>query len=624
MKLYLLSFLTTFSTVVSSTTASSAAAIEGGGKKASIVAEKPGLFKAHYGSFPAADHVKPLSRAYQDDSHYRTLSESGVDPVKMVQAKGILEHLSKSSSSGNHHDVNRNLVLNGHLTDAIFDNCDADHAYQHTAYDDPYQPICQCLLDQQTGLVWMECYLNDESCTASGQTNGTDVCHGTYEIFFFRDTDGDLESKASCRICHTDNCIANGIKEVCTEVYFDDISQPTSCNIIEFPEVADDPLTVCDQCNICGLGSTADPYGVEHTCLNGGVSTGCDTDSYAHLHNFEAGSTAGGSGGQPVGGVFGDVCATSDDPGLGLYKQVSYNTGYDALCDCEDLTSGTISCDLHDGDCFANLCTDISELFFFSRENGNYQSKWTINWDKYLWTQTAFDPTTGQALSCSVIEPDPNTGEPTACSNCNICNSPQDGTGISYSCFGKTQDTVCDASDGRAKFNFVLPPPTTKPVVALSPQPTPPPVASPPAPGQPKPNPPAAPSPTPQSNVSNEFQQFQEENSTNTAAIVMGSLFGGMAVALIIVLIVRQRKAAPAPITSAELDAEEPEIVVGDNGTPTYEESGGRTSAVASPVGAGEVSSAAEAEVVGLGANNMDSIASKTSDDGMVDSGFLA
>lgn len=351
----------------------------------------------------------------------------------------------------------RQLRNTGHLAALIAQGCSASAVYGETSYDDTYSPICECLQNQNTGLVTLECNLRDEACDG-------EVCTITNELFYFSDDDGDLTTKATCSFCSSEDC--EGVADTCTSVLFDDEFDPQACQVATLPRNDTETTETCSDCVICGTGSDASPFGISHTCFDE-PTDGCDTDQFAHVHNFlpkRIGNTN-------VPGTFQQTCEANAIDRV-LYDPVSYEESYSIICDCDDPTSGVINCDLHDKACFANLCTDISEVFYFSEFTGDYEYKYTINWETTFWTEVYFEPTTGTPTSCSVISPDPFTGQLFLCENCQICTDEATGeTGISYNCFGRNPDN-CDTTDGRTAFNLALesstspPPPTASPTRA--------------------------------------------------------------------------------------------------------------------------------------------------------------
>ena len=506
--------------------------------------DKPELLSNYVSDLSTKDFV-PLKNHYEKDSDNGDYQSFNLDSTNREHAQEIMFRLNKKNRNRDNGRSRRNLFTTGHLADIVNQDCSAQNVYKDTDYDNGYQPICDCVFDQNIGEVLMECYLGDEECTtppAGGSVENT-TCLGTHELFFFSDTDGDLSNKLTCNVCRSDNC--NGIKETCTEVAFNDEYEPAVCQVILFPSddaEAGSPnsqIQVCADCTICGNKDTG--YGLEHTCFDA-PTTGCDVDSYAHLHNFA--SAVDGTK-QAVGGLFGVVCA-ADSPDRVLYNDVTYDSGYSAICDCDDPSEPAVECDLYHDECHANLCTDISERFFFSADTGEYEAKWTVNWETSLWTQTIFDSASGRATSCSVLGNDPQSGDLVQCTNCQICDSAQGGAGIKYDCFGQTPETSCDPAEGRAKFNFPIPGGVTDGVGQLNP-----PVSTTPNSGQ------------------QGFNPTNEEDSNNTLAIVLGALFGGMAVAFIFVLIVRQRNSAPLPSPADDMTLDEsvvPHSVVGGGG----------------------------------------------------------
>jgi hypothetical protein len=498
----------------------------------SVLLEKPGLLSNHFPDGSAREFVTMSNTlTYQNGGDYQSFSDS----EKRVQVKRIVSRLTPSApapSPAPAPDLNRQLFTTGHLADVLAGNCNATDVYEQTSYDDSYEPVCTCYQDTTTGQITMECVLGDDVCSSLLVDT---VCSGTHEVFFFSDTDGDLSSKATCTLCKSDNC--DGVEEICTSVAFNDDLEPEGCQVVKLGQVVTTGNTTvstdserCTECQICG-GTGIEPFGVEHSCFDD-PTNGCDSDTFAHLHNFIPGRV----GDTPVGGVFAETC-TASSIDRALYSYVNYDSGYSTLCDCDDPTSGSITCDIHYSQCFANLCTDISEVFFFSRQSGQYEAKWTINWDSLLWTQTTFDANTGRATGCSVLDNDPTTGELLQCTNCKICDSAQDGAGVTYGCFGTLQPN-CDTSDGRAKFNFAMP--------VSAPAPTPP--GSAPAPSENTP-------PTP------------VEDDANTLPLVLGALLGGMALAFIIVLAVRQRT-RPDSLSSPNSNTADDDMTVGSSVAP--------------------------------------------------------
>jgi len=498
----------------------------------SVLLEKAELLSHH---FPEEDAGSKefviLSNSFEekqkDHHHYHySYNPFANDSEKQDHAKRIVSQKRMAAAAANNNDNdndnhhknnNRNLIMGGHIADILLGGCNAEEVYDQTSYDDGYKPVCTCFEEAGTGQFFMECELGDDTCSSLLKDN---VCSGTHEVFFFSDSDGDLTSKATCTVCKSENC--EGVSEICTSVGFDDDFIPAVCRVVILAQDAQTDNTTnvtipatetqaCLDCQICGDGSPNNPYGVEHSCFDRPTNGACDTNTFAHLHNFLPGTV----GTAPVPGVFSQTCTASPNIDRALYTYVNYDQGYSTLCDCDDPTSGSITCDLHDASCFANLCTDISEVFFFDRTSGEYEAKWTIDWESSLWTQTTFDPNTGSATGCSVLDNDPNTGALVQCTQCAICNSAQEGAGITFDCFGKQQFS-CDTSDGRAKYNFYVEEDDGTNTNVNIPD-----------------------------RGNNIPQSSSPDAKDSTLPLVLGALFLGMATAFIIVLVVRQRTPSP-------------------------------------------------------------------------------
>ena len=420
----------------------------------------------------------------------------------------LLNHVLKQNNRDG-----RNLQFTGHLWDACIPGTGGEMAnavYQHSEYDDAHQPLCECFVNTETTEIHVECELGDQTCDSNG------VCSGTHDIFFFDDADGDLHTKYQCHICYSeDNC--TGVREICTGVKFDDNNEPEKCVVLEFLDTG--ATNECDECNICR--DLDNKIGILHNCFGQGDGSTCDTVGGEHIHNFVPSSP---SGSNPVPGTFQSTCKQTDL----LYDSTTYDDDYSKMCDCDDPSSGSIVCDLYLEQCFANLCTDITEVFFFNAETGAYEEKMTCNWDADgICTMVKFQETYGVPYECKVLGIE--AGELVDCASCQICETKGEGFGVKYDCFGDSTLDTCVTKSGHATFNL-----PTMPI------PTSPWAASPPSSPQKNPTGGGGAQPVDADSIS----EVPSKTNQSQLGIILGVFFGGFAIALLIAFVVlRQRNA---------------------------------------------------------------------------------
>mmetsp|Transcript_24589 Transcript_24589/g.56361 ORF Transcript_24589/g.56361 Transcript_24589/m.56361 type:complete len:624 (+) Transcript_24589:187-2058(+) len=426
------------------------------------------------------EKLELIQRVRSQDESTTTLSfdASSLDHSRYspfaVGDKSFRDLAHKKSQNGR-----RSLQTTGHLSDLLIDGCTASNVYQYSDYDNEYAPACACWQDLLTGEILLRCHVNDDDCQTVDVpeelnlnfTNAAlqqEVCSATQEFFFFSDTDGDLETKATCQFCRdtddaTEELCAYHIRELCTFVTFahdteDNNDQPVACELAEYLANQTEPRILCQECEICEDGPEG-PYGIQHSCFDLSDGISCETSGLAHLHNFVP-TLGNGSAAvfEVTQGRYADICQDPDDTEFSLtnamYDKVGYDNALAKVCDCNTGTNPSITCDLHNPQCFANTCSDMSEVFFFDN-NGAYSSKWTVSWGAQfegsdLWTQVRFNKETGEPTECGVI--DLINGQPYICDNCELCSS---GTnvGLNFNCFGQST-SGCYLGQGRAQYNF--------------------------------------------------------------------------------------------------------------------------------------------------------------------------
>ncbi len=314
--------------------------------------------------------------------------------------------------------------------------------YDYTDYDDEHKPACTCFFDKEESEYWAQCALGDKTCNSE-----TAACTGTHEFFLFSDFSGDLKQKSSCSLCtDVNNCAS--VEEMCTLVVFNENATPDRCILKQVH--GDGTQTRCDECNICM--DTSGAYGISHNCFGNPTPKGsCNTEGTAHLHNFvpvieyEQKNVL-------IGGTFGKIC--NRDEVEALYSKTNYDDGYKKTCECKDPTQGLIVCDLFletdTSTCFANECTEVSDLFFFD-SSGDLNEKMTCDLSNDTCTTVRFSAS-GEPIGCTVFSP---TNLDT-CDDCTIC---KDETlqlhGVRYDCFGHSVGKgLCFIDKGIAVFNL--------------------------------------------------------------------------------------------------------------------------------------------------------------------------
>ena len=324
----------------------------------------------------------------------------------------------------------RSLYFTGHLWDACW-NPDDVRLHENTQYDDEHDPFCQCYVDQYNE-IFVLCSLGDESCEG-------DDCSGTVEAYFFSDDTGDLLIKKTCNLCTGGNC--TNVEEICTQVLFSPEDEPIGCILIEYFD--DKDPEICEDCSLC----TDDQgnQGINTTCFGQGEADVCDTTASEHIHNLAY--VPEDDAGPPVGGEFGEICGANEE--AALYNRTLYDTGLEKVCDCHDPSSGVIVCDLFDGACFANVCTEISNIFYFDAD-GAFTAKMTFDQLSGIGSTVEFDES-GKPTSCLAFYVGAQGIE--YCTDCRICQDSSGFHGIKVDCYGAVDENVCLTSNGEAVYN---------------------------------------------------------------------------------------------------------------------------------------------------------------------------
>jgi len=315
-------------------------------------------------------------------------------------------------------------------------------------------------------------------------------------------------------------------------------------------------------------------YGISYDCFGKTTPPGqCDIDGTAHLHNFQPAIKNNKQ--LSRGGTFANICPSSSTTTATaleevLYGTTAYDDDYQKSCDCIH-TMGVVACDLFQDssvgkvDCFANECTDRSELFYFNRDGQMFEKMSCGTTNNLEWCSVVkfWPDDTGAVssnqrptpISCTIFSPsDLNT-----CNDCTIC---QDETteeyGIRYNCFGlTTNENTCNV-DGRAVFNIDTSKLKNQGETTTS----------------------SSSSTSSNTNTNN----IQEKNygqantkirsNNNQTPMIIGIVLGGIALAGILAIIVSklsqrrkvQRPERPETITA--IDVEPPTAVVDDAGQP--------------------------------------------------------
>merc|ERR1712146_755405 len=145
----------------------------------------------------------------------------------------------------------------------------------------------------------------------------------------------------------------------------------------------------------------------------------------------------------------GEICGANEE--AALYSRTLYDDGLAKVCDCHDPSSGIIACDLFNEECFANACTEISDIFFFDPADGAFKEKMTFDNRLGIGSIVDFNKS-GKPTSCVAFYP--GSESLMQCTDCSICQDSSGSLGIQVDCFGIIPGDVCSISNGGAVSNL--------------------------------------------------------------------------------------------------------------------------------------------------------------------------